>query len=218
MEFCSEASCPRCQHWLDYEAPHCSGCGLTLAALDELYGEEEVLLQRINDEAGVLDDAGRAALSRAQTALEAQFPQLFVAVFIGQLVTLPTLRQFGFWLLNRGAVLTPEGEAPRANEYGLLILMDPEHGLLGVEIGSQLEPWLSEAVLKDLLEAARPVFQRRSHGRALAWLTDQLRRALERAYGRWRQPRRWTFASPLAGLRRLRPRRPSRPNSTPPAP
>ncbi len=207
MDVPPAASCPRCQHKLDFEVSYCPGCGLTLGVLDELYGEEDVLLERINDAGGVLDEAGRAAFTAARAALEKEFPQLFLAVFVGTLATLPTLRQFGFWLLNRGAIVGPQAETTRLNEYGLLVLADPEHCLLGVVTGYQIEPWLPEETISHVLEAARPAFPRQPLGVALARLVTKLARPLRHAAraARTRPPRApRAVTSPLAGLRRLR--------------
>ena len=53
---------------------------------------------------------------------EARFPQLFVSIYLGAFEELQSLRQFGFWMLNRAAYVDVDLERP--NENGILIVVD----------------------------------------------------------------------------------------------
>jgi hypothetical protein len=53
---------------------------------------------------------------------EHRFPQLFFGIYLGAFEEVAHLRQFGFWLLNRGAYVDVEATRPNAN--GILLCVD----------------------------------------------------------------------------------------------
>lgn|GEM_PF-2763088 len=110
--------------------PGCLECGLTLGVLDAVNGTGEVVVERVNDISGVLGESGRSLLGAEVARLEACFPQVFVVVHLSALGSVPALRQFGFWLLNRAALAG--GSIMRPNENGVLVLIDPTGPLAGL--------------------------------------------------------------------------------------
>jgi hypothetical protein len=72
-----------------------------------------------------------------------RFPQVFVAIYTGSLGEVATIRQFGFWLLNRSAFEDVPLEKP--NEAGILITIDPESKAAGIVFGYLLDPYLDES-------------------------------------------------------------------------
>ena len=89
-----------------------------------------------------------AALARIPRRL----PQLFAAIYTGTLGDAATIRQFGFWLLNRA---TFENQAAdQANASGILITLDPESKTAGMVFGYLLDPFLEESDTFDCLSRA----------------------------------------------------------------
>ena len=69
---------------------------------------------------------------------EARFPQLFVSIYLGAFEELESLRQFGFWMLNRAAYVDVDLERP--NENGILIVVDVNAKNAGITFGYALLP------------------------------------------------------------------------------
>ena len=65
--------------------------------------------------------SGKSA-RRLLVDFQRKFPQLFFAAYFGTFRELPSLRQFGFWLLNRGAFVDVDVQRP--NEAGILLSVD----------------------------------------------------------------------------------------------
>ncbi len=170
--------CPRCTQWTAPGGESCLHCGFSLAVMDEIFGGDAVLLDRVTDAAGVLSRTELECVERGLIDFERRFPQLFAAVYCGALPAQTSLRQFGFWLLNRAAVC--ELDAMRPNENGLLFVLDVHGRSAALVPGYFLECYLDEADQRRVLQAARRDFQR---GRwtagilsALHTLTRRLRR------------------------------------------
>jgi uncharacterized membrane protein YgcG len=162
----------------------CSHCGYALAVTDEVFGADEVLLERITDAAGVFSDRDRSRLAAALKEFESRFPQLFAVVYCGALPQQTSLRQFGFWLLNRAAVC--DLEATRPNEQGALFVIDTHGRSAALVLGYFLECYLDEQDAQRVLAAGRRNFQQGLWAAgtcaALAELTARLRqRAVEAA-------------------------------------
>ena len=153
-----EWKCPRCTQSIARAAESCPHCGYTLAVTDEVFGGDAVLLERVTDAAGVLSATDMERVTLALAKFEAQFPQLFAAVYCGALPVQTSLRQFGFWLLNRAAV--PDLDATRANENGALLVVDVHGRSATVVPGYFLECYLNERDLLRVLEAGRKSYQR----------------------------------------------------------
>ena len=146
--------------------------------MDEIFGGDAVLLERVTDAAGVLTMTDAERVTAALVEFEARFPQLFAAVYCGALPAQTSLRQFGFWLLNRAAVC--DLEATRPNENGALLIIDTHGRAAALVPGYFLECYLDAGDVLRVLEAARRDF----HGglwaagilAALRELTTRLRR------------------------------------------
>lgn len=189
-----EWKCPRCTQSTAPGGDSCPHCGFALEIVDEVFGDDAVLLDRVTDAAGVLSHSEIEQVDAALRRFEQQFPQLFAAVYCGALPAQTSLRQFGFWLLNRAAVC--DLEATRPNENGVIIVLDTHGRSVAVVPGYFLECYLDESDLQRLLEAGRRDFHR---GFWVAGLLASLReltaRLCRRAAEATRTPER--FAPPL---------------------
>ena len=111
--------------------------------MDEQYGSDAVLLDRVTDAAGVLSEPELDRLNEALVEYERQFPQLFATVYCGALPQQSSLRQFGFWLLNRAAVC--DVDATRPNEHGTALVLDIHGRAAFLLHGYLVECYLSDA-------------------------------------------------------------------------
>jgi hypothetical protein len=170
--------CPRCEHPVDERAPACDACGLSLAVLDDQFGEDCVVLDRVTDAAHVLRMAEKDAVIDAIERVECWFPQLFVTVYLGALPGHSSLRLFGFWLLNRAAVTAVD--VTRPNENGVLVVADVRSKALGITLGYHLETLFSDEELEEMLNAARVWFARRDYGAGLVKLVAAFSRGLRK--------------------------------------
>ncbi|MFM2197432.1 MAG: hypothetical protein RLZZ505_864 [Verrucomicrobiota bacterium] len=113
------------------------------------------------------------------------FPQVFVAVYTGSVGETANLRQFGFWLLNRG--LFEDVPAEKPNEAGILIVIDPDSKVAGMTFGYLLDPFLEEQDSFDCLSRAHSYWLEGRYAEGLVKCLSQLRKLLKK---RSRQARR----------------------------
>ncbi|QUE51855.1 hypothetical protein KBB96_02945 [Luteolibacter ambystomatis] len=123
-------------------AAGCPHCGFTLADADAIFGADEVGLRALTDAAGLLRRDEQRRVEQAMWDFNRRFPQLFIAVHTGSFSGVANLRQFGFWLLNRGAF--EDVPVDRPNEAGVLIAIDAEAKAAGITFGYLLDPFLEE--------------------------------------------------------------------------
>jgi len=144
--------CPRCVQQIHRAAASCPHCGFSIADADQLFGNEEIKLRTLTDAAGIFRRHERMLLEEAMDKIAHRFPQIFVAIYTGSLGESGHLRQFGFWLLNRGVFEDVPVEKP--NENGILIVIDPDSKAAGMTHGYLLDPYLEEQDSFDCLSRA----------------------------------------------------------------
>jgi hypothetical protein len=170
--------CPRCVQRVHRGAEQCPHCGFGIRDADQVFGSQEVRLKCLTDAAGVLRKRERETARRLLVEFQRKFPQLFFAVYFGTFRELPSLRQFGFWLLNRGAF--EDVEVSRPNEAGILLSVDVGGKSAGISFGYQLQPFLSDDTTFRALSAAHPYFLQEQYLRALEVVVERLGNALRR--------------------------------------
>lgn len=158
--------------------------------VDELFGDDDVRLAALSDAAGVLRARERKQIRLLMNEFETKFPQLFFAVYAGAFEEVAHLRQFGFWLLNRGAFV--DVEVSRPNECGILLTIDVAGKAAGLTYGYSLQPFLSEEETFAALSVGHPHFLQGHYFRGIEAvmqkLTATLRRRSKRAK---REPERF---------------------------
>ncbi|WP_411827335.1 hypothetical protein [Luteolibacter sp. AS25] len=162
--------CPRCVQRIHRAASLCPHCGFGLADADALYGDGEVKLRSLTDAAGIFRKKDREKLENAMEAIGVSFPQIFVAVYSGTLGEKANMRQFGFWLLNRG--LFEDIPAEKPNEAGIIFVIDPETKAAGMTFGYLLDPFLEEQDTFDCLSRAHSY-----------WLEERYAEGLHKCFG-----------------------------------
>ena len=149
--------CPRCTQGVSPGDECCVHCGFSITVMDEQYGSDAVLLDRVTDAAGVLSEPELDRLNEALVEYERQFPQLFATVYCGALPQQSSLRQFGFWLLNRAAVC--DVDATRPNEHGTALVLDI-HGRAAFLLHGYLVRGFYRYSLKRFIELTTSVLEK----------------------------------------------------------
>jgi len=99
--------------------------------------------RRLTDRAGILRSGEREQVEAAMARLSWCLPQVFVAVDTGAMADVATMRQYGFWLLNRTTFEDVPGGL--TNESGIVMLIDPQSKAAGMTFGYLLDPYLEES-------------------------------------------------------------------------
>ncbi len=110
---------------------------------------------------------------------------MFVAVYTGSLGEMGNLRQFGFWLLNRGVFEDVPVEKP--NEAGILYVIDPDSKAAGMTFGYLLDPFFEEQDTFECLSRAHAYWLEGRYAEGLVKSLDQLEKLLRK---RCRQAKR----------------------------
>ncbi len=150
-----------------------------------MFGDSEVKLRSLTDAAGIFRRNDRDRLEDEMERIGIVFPQVFVAVYTGSVGEMANLRQFGFWLLNRGLFEDVPVEKP--NEAGILIVIDPDSKAAGMTFGYLLDPFLEEQDTFDCLSRAHVYWLEGRYTEGLLKCLGQLRKLLKK---RSRQARR----------------------------
>jgi hypothetical protein len=177
--------CPRCVQRIHRAAAACPHCGFCITDADGMFGEGEVKLRSLTDAAGIFRRNERDRIEDALDRIGELFPQLFVAVYTGGLGEMGNLRQFGFWLLNRGVFEDVPVEKP--NEAGILYVIDPDSKAAGMSFGYLLDPFFEEQDSFECLSRAHAYWLEGRYAEGLVKSLDQLEKLLRK---RCRQVRR----------------------------
>lgn len=191
--------CPRCVQLIHRAAAVCPHCGFGMADADRMFGDSEVRLRSLTDAAGVFRRNERDRLEDTLERIGVEFPQVFVAVYTGSLGEVSNLRQFGFWLLNRG--LFEDVPAEKQNEAGILIVIDPDSKAAGMTFGYLLDPFLEEQDSFDCLSRAHAYWLEGRYAEGLLKCLGQLGKLLrKRSKQARRDPERYErkVAAPVA--------------------
>ena len=164
--------CPRCVQLIHRSASQCPHCGFALQDLDAQYEGREVRMRRLSDVAGVLRMSERRKAEKWFNRFELHFPQLFFSVYYGALDEDVNIRQFGMWMLNRGAY--EDVGVSRPNEGGVLLVVDVNTKTAFITYGYLLDFYLTEKDTFYLLSKAHPYLLKGDHSKALKLIVDQL--------------------------------------------
>jgi uncharacterized membrane protein YgcG len=156
-----------------------------LADADAMFGDSEVKLRSLTDTAGIFRRDDRDLLEDELERLGIAFPQIFVAVHTVSLGETASLRQFGFWLLNRGVFEDIPVEKP--NEAGILIVIDPDSRTAGMTFGYLLDPFLDEHDTFDCLSRAHSYWLEGRYAEGLLKCLVQLGKLLRKRSGQGRR-------------------------------
>ncbi len=150
--------CPYCHVPLTEEMPACPRCGVNMDKASAFFGEPPQLQPDVTDPAGKLRPAEARALRRRIAEFCRRFPQAgFTAVFMDLNRDMPGAA-YAWWIFNR---CQPGGESrPGSSNRRLLLLVDTAGRQAWLTQGYGLEPFVSEAQLRQCLDQALPHFAR----------------------------------------------------------
>lgn len=177
--------CPRCVQLIHRAAAGCPHCGFELKDADMMFSGLDLRLRSLTDAAGLFRRDDRDRLGDEMERFGAAFPQMFVAVYTGSLGEVSKLRQFGFWLLNRGVFEDVAGE--RTNDAGVLFVIDPDSKAAGMTFGYLLDPFISEQDTFECLARAHAHWLEGQYAEGIMRSISHLRKILRK---RCRQVRR----------------------------
>lgn len=146
--------------------------------VDLLFGAEDVRLAALSDAAGVLRAKERKEMRLLMNEFERRFPQLFFSIYIGAFEEVSHLRQFGFWLLNRGAFV--DVEVSRPNACGILLSIDVSGKAAGLTYGYALHPFLDEDDTFGALSVGHPHFLQGQYFKGIETVMHRLEKTLIR--------------------------------------
>ena len=170
--------CPRCVQRVHSMARECPHCAFSIANVDRIFGQDDVRLRTLTDAAGVLRRRERIALRGRLDQFQQNFPQLFFGIYFGSFRETPSLRQFGFWLLNRGAF--EDVEVSRPNAGGILLSVDVGGKSAGLTSGYAVAHFLSQEATFGALSSAHPYFLEGQWLRASESVLGRITRVLAR--------------------------------------
>ncbi len=150
--------------------------------VDELFGIQDMSLNRFTDAAGVMRMKEREPMRRFLKRFEARFPQLFVSIYLGAFEELQSIRQLGFWMLNRAQYV--DLDEGRPNENGILILVDVNSKSASITYGYALLPYLDEKMTFAALSAGHPAFLKGDYREALTLVVAKLESYLMKGWKR----------------------------------
>ena len=174
--------CPRCVQKIHPGATSCPHCGFAMVHADEIFGGEEIKLKKFSDVAGVFRMKDREPMRKVLEDFETKFPQLFVSIYLGAFEDLNSLRQYGFWMLNRTNYVDVESQRPNAT--GILILVDVNAKSASITYGYALMPYLDESSTFAALSAGHPLFLQGDYLGALKAVIQKLEALLVKGWRR----------------------------------
>lgn len=170
-----------------------------MADANRMFGDGDVKLRSLTDTAGIFR---RNECNRLEDEIERigiVFPQVFVAVYTGSVGEIANLRQFGFWLLNRG--LFEDIPMEKLNAAGVLFVIDPDSKAAGMTFGYLMDPFIEEQDTFDCLSRAHSYWLEGRYAEGLLKCLVQLRKLLSKRSRRARRDPEWferKVASPVA--------------------
>ena len=176
--------CPSCVQAIHRGAVACPHCDFDLARADRRFGTEAPRGRLLDDRAGLVRSGERRRLSVLMECFQVRFPQLAFALHTGGGVG-EDLREFAFWLLNRGDFVDlPQDRDPS----GLVLLaIDADMRVATLAWGYRLDGCLSETDSFQVLSRAHAYWVEERYGEGIERLVEQLSQVLVR---RARQARR----------------------------
>lgn len=149
--------CPACDAVLAEPSPVCPECEFALHRLDSRFGAVPLHSRYLSDRSSTLTTGEITKLRELLQRFERKFPQSLFSVFVTELPEKMSIRQYAFWLANRAQFSSVE--AVGAENFDLLLVLEPVAGSAALTVGYGLEKYLSEEDLRDALATAMPALR-----------------------------------------------------------
>ena len=136
--------CPKCAIDINDDSPQCPKCGFTIDELDPVFGTPPERKGLIRDDAKVISPEGEPRLAeRLQAFQQKTGSELLLITRETSAPRLPS--EFVFWLFNRWRV---GGE----KHSGMLLLLSMSERRIEVEVGVDLERFVSDEAASNILQ------------------------------------------------------------------
>lgn len=172
-------NCPHCDSPVPTGSHGCPACGFSLPTLKPILGDQWVRLERITDAVHALPLSDSRAVEILLDDFERQFPQAFIAIYLGQLPRHLKPAELGFWLLNHGAFNTPQ--VAKRNDFGLIVVIDYTSMACAVSLGYALEGLISQSKVAKSADKLAKSLKKNQLGLGLSALVTQVTTLLSRA-------------------------------------
>lgn len=174
-------TCPACQAPLQENSPACPSpnCQLSLERVDRALGPVPQISPGLSDTVSLLSSKKKKSINAAIHAFERDLSPYYLHVVIRNFDPKYNLSLQLFWLFNK-AGLSPV-EHKLADNYDLMLGLDPVGNRLGLMIGYGLEPFISKETISTLLEEAAPSLEKNNPEEAILTALKSLRTLLQTA-------------------------------------
>ena len=143
--------CPSCANVLNEPASRCPACKFTLLRADLKFGAIPRHSRYLSDRSGRLELDEIAELREGLQLFEKKFPQSLFSVFVADLPSGSSVKEYAFWLSNR-ARFSPS-EKRLGENLDILLVIDVGSETAALTTGYGLEKHLAEDDLQDALDA-----------------------------------------------------------------
>ena len=128
------------------------------------------LTQPVNDFANVVDPQSAAAMERMIRALQEKSGDVVVVATVPSIAPYGTLKDYAVKLFeNHG-----QGIGQRGKDNGVLIVVAPNERRVEVEVGYDLEQWITDGFAGDASRAMAPEFRNGNYGAGLLAGTERI--------------------------------------------
>ncbi len=180
--------CPFCQNPCHEETAECSHCGFSLPKLDHYLGRPPAIKKGITDRVEGLNGKEATLINNAISRLEKRFPQVGFSVLLDRVKPDVPLHLYAFWIFNRSTLCASVSTG--AVNRDILLCIDVPGNRASLMIGYGLEPFMSAAKLKEVLDVAHARLAEQNYGAAVLMVVDRLEQlllalhtSLRRTYG-----------------------------------
>jgi len=142
--------CPSCTALLEFPAPRCPQCKLTLQKLDMKFGLVPAHSRFLTDRSGQLPLDAMKQLRAALRLFQKKFPQSLFSILVTELPGGTSVSEYAFWLANRAKFSS--GETTFGENFGVLLVIDLHAHSAALTVGYGLENHVGEEDLKTVLD------------------------------------------------------------------
>lgn len=144
--------CPSCQAIAFSAQERCPACHLTLHQLDLKFGALPRHTRFVTDSTGQLSRREIAEMRTLLGLFHKKFPQSHFSVFLTNQMSVGTVAEYAFWLMNRAWLGFTQ--AIGADNFDLLLVIDIPARTAALIIGYGLEHYVTERDLERALAQA----------------------------------------------------------------
>ena len=143
--------CPSCSAHLSAPVKSCPECKLSLQRLDMKFGLVPRHSRYLSDRSGRLPIPDMETIRKELRLFEKKFPQILLSVLVTELPTGTRVNDYAFWMANRARFSSVEKK--ESDNFDMLLVLDVMAKEAALTTGYGLEPFVSEEVLRRVLEA-----------------------------------------------------------------